>query len=238
MCPNKFNCFEWSLWLVVSPSRLLVLLCGRVFVFIPLSDAIWWIVPLRLIVYTNTIISTIFCNLICRKQSSLRCFHGGRSFVSIFGWHPIRSPNLYLIGILVRSSFLSVPWSFCRTSVPILIVSLHNLLLSTCNSFFRIGPALVSLGSGASLIYFGTPVMRYAFWHITSILSLSVLASLRVNPFGVSRSRLMRCPNMVRKGSARLPLRIFESIGFPSCVLVDRPLINTFVKYFRYSRPL
>ena len=143
-----------------------------------------------------------------------------------------------LIGIPVRPSFLLVPWSFCRTSVPILIVSLHNLLLSTCNSFFRIGPALVSLGSGASLIYFGTPVMRYAFWHITSILSLSVLASLRVITFGVSRSRLMRCPNMVRKGSARLPLRIFESIGFPSCVLVDRLLMTTFVKYFRYSRPL
>src|SRR6202167_2413376 len=59
-----------------------------------------------------------------------------------------------LIGIPARPSFLSVPWSFCRTSVPILIVSLHNLLLSTCNSFFRIGPALVSLGSGVSLIYF------------------------------------------------------------------------------------
>src|ERR1700691_5053814 len=59
-----------------------------------------------------------------------------------------------LIGIPVRPSFFLVLWSFCRTIVPILIVSLHNLLLSTCNSFFRIGPALVSLGSGASLIYF------------------------------------------------------------------------------------
>lgn len=60
-----------------------------------------------------------------------------------FGWHPIRSPDLYLIGILVRSSFLLVPWSFCRTSIPILIVLivLNVILLYLRNLSFRIGPA-------------------------------------------------------------------------------------------------
>ena len=139
-----------------------------------------------------------------------------------FGWHPIRSPDLYLIGILVRSSFLLVPWSFCRTSIPILIVLivLNVILLYLRNLSFRIGPAHTCvLVVARSFIYFGTPVMRYAFWHITSILSLSVLASLRVITFGVSRSRLtcVWCDVLIWSEKVRLafPCVFFESIGFP-----------------------
>jgi len=45
--------------------------------------------------------------------------------------------------MLVRSSFLLVPWSFCRTSTPILIVLivLNVILLYLRNLSFRLGPA-------------------------------------------------------------------------------------------------
>ena len=48
-----------------------------------------------------------------------------------------------LIGIPVRPSFLLVPWSFCRTSTPILIVLivLNVILLYLRNLSFRLGPA-------------------------------------------------------------------------------------------------
>src|ERR1700689_399193 len=50
-----------------------------------------------------------YCNLICREQLNLKCFRGGRAFMSILGRQVIRSPDLSLIGILVRSSFLLFP---------------------------------------------------------------------------------------------------------------------------------
>src|ERR1700685_1433313 len=71
-----------------------------------------------------------------------------------------------LIGIPVHPSFLLVPWSFCRTSIPILIVLivLNVILLYLRNLSHRIGPAHTCvLVVARSFIYFGTPVMRYAF---------------------------------------------------------------------------
>ena len=56
---NEFQQFELSLGSIYETWAIPAFASRRVYVFIPSGGAIWWIGPLRLIVSTSTIISTI-----------------------------------------------------------------------------------------------------------------------------------------------------------------------------------
>src|ERR1700689_745906 len=77
-------------------------------------------------------------------------------------------PFIFLVGSRI----------LCGSDLFVLIV-LYVILLYLRNLFHRIGPACTCVLLVARFLsIFDTPVMRYAFWHITSILSLLVHASL------------------------------------------------------------